>query len=235
MHALLHGYRAVCKELYAKREQKRLHEKLDEILESESMLTTLVQHERNDYKKGMEIAIIEMTALKNTLEKYISTNNTDNVKYLAIHTDEITEFMCCAAFIPEISFNGHRLQTLHTKKKFNSYLSVNIFSSDDEGVILFQWIGDNNEIILFLESLTSAGKHKIPELVANAVFEFFENTFIAPSWWNNLTEKQKKNIQNRVMSFTNHNEKSLMSNNIGPIKWNIKSVVSNIKSLEIKI
>ncbi|MEZ8303431.1 hypothetical protein AB6C40_07960 [Vibrio splendidus] len=234
-HALLHGYRAACKELYAKHEQKRLHEKLDEILNDEGILTYSLQIERDNYKRGMDLAINEITTLKNTLENRISTRDTKGVNYLAIHTEEITEFMCCAAFIPEISFDGRRLQSLFTKKDISSYLSVNIFSSDGEGVILFQWIGENDEIVYFLDSLISSGISKIPSLITSAVFEFFENTFIAPSWWNTLSPKQKESIQKRVMTFGDHDRETLMINSIGSVSWNINSIVSNIKSLERQI
>lgn len=234
-HALLHGYRAVCKELYAKYEQKRLHESLDEILENEGMLVSTVRVEREGFRKGMQLAIDEFTDLRDTLEMYINTSNFDNVNYLVIHTNEITEFMCCGAFIPEISFDGHRLQSLFTRKEINSYLSVNIFSADSEGIVLFQWVGENKEIVKFLSSLVSSELSNIPNLITNAVFELLENTFIAPSWWNSLSKKQKQNIQKRVMSIDQHADDSLMVNNVATINWNINSIVSNVASLNRKI
>ncbi|MGR6859007.1 hypothetical protein ACU5EH_00920 [Aliivibrio salmonicida] len=233
-HALLHGYRAICKELYAKNDNIEFHKKTNEILKVEGLLSYSLKLERDGYIKGMELAVSELTELKDVLESYIQTKNSDNVNFLAIHTDEITEFMCCGAFIPEFTFDGKKLQTLFTVKELSSYLSVNIFSANSKGVILFQWIGENKEIIEFLSGLISSRSKDIPSLLTDAVFEFFENTFISPSWWNTLSTKEKKGIQNRVMSFGNNDIKTLTNRTIKVMDWNINSIVSSVDELEAK-
>ncbi|CED58353.1 Putative uncharacterized protein [Moritella viscosa] len=230
-HAQLMGYRAVCRELYAKEDQKLLHIELDKILAAGSELNFHLSMQRKEHLSGINLSIKEITKLKERLESNIVNKSTQDIKFLSIRTNDITEYMCCGAFIPELSFDGNKLHDLSTLEELEGHVSLNIFASDQDGVILFQWLGGNPEIEEFLSSLLSKKSNEIPDFITNATFEFLENTFISPSWWNKLSNKQKKLIQKKVMTIDAHALNCLTTENVGNIKWEINSIATNVRNL----
>lgn len=230
-HALLLGYRAVCKELYAKEQQKNHHIDLYELLKKEGEFNYSRSHERELQLSAINLSLKEITKLKERLEDNISKEKTDSINFLSIRTNDITEYMCCGAFIPELTFDSKRLKNLSSLKEIECHVSLNIFASDQDGVILFQWLGENSDIEEFLSSLLSKNEMQIPEFVTNLVFEFLENTFISPLWWNKLSTKQKRIIQKKVMVMGGHNQDCLITDNVGNIKWKINSITTNVSNL----
>jgi hypothetical protein len=230
-HAQILGYRAVCKELYAKEQQKNHHVDLDELLKREGAFTYPLSQQRENHLSGINLSLTEVTKLKERLEENISKGNTDNINFLSIRTNDITEYMCSGAFIPELTFDSKRLHNLYSIEKIECHVSVNIFASDQDGVILFQWLDKNSDIEDFLSSLLSKNEIEIPELITNMVFEFLENTFISPLWWNKLSTKQQKLIQKKVMAMGDHRSDCLITEHVGNIKWEINSITTNVSSL----
>ena len=230
-HAQLLGYRAVCKELYAKEEQKNHHIDLDELLKREGELNPSLSHDRDLHLSMINLTLKEITKLKEKLEDNISKGKTNSINFLSIRTNDITEYMCCGSFIPELTFDSKRLKNLNSLEEIECHVSLNIFASDQDGVILFQWLGENPDIDEFLSSLLTKNEMEIPELITNLVFEFLENTFISPLWWNKLSTKQKRIVQKKVMVMGGHEQDCLITNNVGNIKWKINSITTNVSSL----
>ncbi|WP_219702125.1 hypothetical protein [Marinomonas lutimaris] len=230
-HSLLLGYRTFCKEIYAKSEQMRMHQESYKILKDDHSDPQLLRNLDMQYH-GMELAESELSSLKFYLENLIVNKRYESVKFLSIRTASLTEFMCSGALIPEISFNGYYIQYLGQPKHSSDYLSLNIFSSDLGGVILFQWVDESQKNIGFLLDLLKKGLKNIPEYITRFVFEFLENTFMSPLWWNSLSQTDKKIIQNRVMNFSDHESNCLSEGKVASVDWDITSIKTNVVELK---
>lgn len=230
-HSLLIGYRAVCKEIHAKSEQMRMHVEIDNILKDDLRYSDQLR-QREPLYRGMQLAESELNSLKSEMENLIVGNNYQGVNYVSIRSSIFTEYMCSGALIPEISFDGGYIQHLGTPKSSSSYLSVNIFSSDTDGIIVFQWLGDSPSNVRFISGLLKKDVTEIPKYITRFVFESLENTFISPAWWNSLSAQDKKIIKTRVMSFSDHKENCLSEGRIASVNWNINTIKTNVDELK---
>ena len=66
---------------------------------------------------------------------------------------------------------------------------------------VFSWIPKWGEACLrFMKTLCSLPRSLVPDTIIRLSFEYLENVFFSPIWWDNLTSSQQALIQNRATS-----------------------------------
>jgi len=120
-------------------------------------------------------------------------NDYDNYHYLAIETDYPLPVCGCGSFHLDYDLDGKLLQDLMLTSEKIQHLTVNATSNSTRGLIVFGWIGDENgPARKFLESFEKVPENKKISTIIKIFFEYIENTFFEETWWELLTESQKK-------------------------------------------
>ncbi|MEH1708898.1 hypothetical protein V7F36_21855, partial [Salmonella enterica subsp. enterica serovar Enteritidis] len=76
----------------------------------------------------------------------------------------------------------------------------NAFSSEGKGYVVFSWLGTSAIIRRFVRSLIKVQTDRIFNTLLYFFFTKAENTYSSPEWWDSLSDKQRENIGNMIMS-----------------------------------
>jgi hypothetical protein len=223
------AYRALCRELYAKKFQYELISTIeigDKGLPPEAQRA--YQENIKTYKQGVRAGLDDLNHYKSLYDRLLLAGDFSDVSYYAILFDGVPDFMCSSAILLEMDFKGNQLQTLQDFSKTNKRLEQCTFSliaTDSGGAAVFSWIGANPPGIRFVDSLDSFDDADLPHAVTRFSFEFFENVAVSPKWWNNLTAKDKATLQSRTeagLDLTSERDpRCLMDDGLRVVNWKV--------------
>lgn len=98
--------------------------------------------------------------------------------------------------------------------------------------MVFSWAGNSSVNSRFIKSLDSLSEDLIPHAIARFTFEYFENVFMSPDWWDGLSEPDKKAILKRVLSEVHpempRTDGCLIDDGLRIIDWSIVSRETNL-------
>lgn len=101
---------------------------------------------------------------------------------------------------PERDFDGTKIQDLNDLTVSAEQVCFNAFSSEDKGYVVFSWLGASAIIRRFVRSLIKIPTDRIFNTLLYFFFSKAENTYSSPEWWDSLSDKQRENIGNMIMS-----------------------------------
>ncbi len=110
-------------------------------------------------------------------------------------------------------------------------ITFSLIPIDEGGVIVFATLDSGKDMSQFFASLKSLSNDSIPNAITRFTFEFYENVFMSPIWWDNLADDKKKGLMSRASSGVRPDEvnppKCLIDDGIDYINWNITNIISN--------
>lgn len=162
-----------------------------------------IQQEFSLAIQGFEAGLLEH---QNHLAEYSRILKTKAFDRYHFHIWEIgTSFplVTSGCFFPEFSFSGDALQNLDAQIGNLSLLSFNIFHMKNRCFVLFGWLNDvNSSNNRFIKSLSKINISMICDVLIRFCFEISDNIFVNPSWWQNRTILQKRDLLQRLRDNT---------------------------------
>ncbi|MCG5226784.1 hypothetical protein [Acinetobacter pittii] len=190
-------YRAYAKEVYNKKINFNDRETTYKFMESNEKIPLenklLAKMYLDDHFTGMQKAINDINRLKPLMDEILENQDYAKVKALIIEFDEPLPFMVSGAVYPEQDFDGEIILDL-LARDFNPFYSLGCtsFSSSDKGFFVFTWLNiENNPIDNFIESFLRINDHYKYNHLLKMTFNFFENIYMSPDWWESLDKKHK--------------------------------------------
>ena len=198
-HAFLLYYRAICRELYMKRglikHLARLRQ-LDRGAPLEKQIWW--QRERAEMERGEQSSLRHLERWKLAADHCLVTHDYSNVRFYAIWLDSTPEFMCSGCVLPDYDFHGRRLQVLTDLGREPEMLTFSVLGAQSGGVAFFSWIGSNPAAENFVTSLEVLPEGEIGHALTRFAFEYVENIFLAPDWWEILSSTDQAAILGRA-------------------------------------
>lgn len=195
---LLYGYRPICRELYTKLQLQRGEEKRS------TYDRGLPLHQQIQYQ-FLDSAVVNSTTLavrdqkehKREYDRLLLKRDYQSVNGLVIEFDTTPAVLVSAAYFPDFDFRGAALQDFATMKKLD-VVSYSVVPSDSGGMAVFSWVGNQPAAEKFVESLLELSDEETPDALLRFTFEYFENTFIEPSWWESLDVRYRNALTQRL-------------------------------------
>lgn len=227
------SYRPICRELFTKRSALSLipfyksldrgRDKLDQIAIQE--FASLLQ-------KGNEAGLSDLEYHKSLYDDKLLSGDFSELRYYLINLKDVPEITCSGAAQFEIDFEGNILQDLARLEQRLDGFSFSLIGTDSGGVVLFSWLGESEVGLKFIRSLDKLSDDEIVHAIVRFIFEFFENTYFAPEWWEGLTENEKERIGTRMTASANPtiepNPDCLKDDGLRVVKWKVQGRVSNL-------
>lgn len=222
------AYRALCKEIYAKGSNDEIIDLLKESDKGKDLLEQLfTQDFASAYGLGVETAIKELALLKEKFDSHLLGTEESDLCHLVISSEVPCPVAVSSILCPDVDFEGKTIQDLSNLKVVPECVVFNSFSSDGKGYVVFTWLKESRIIESFIDTLP-----KEFNSLKNAILRFFfsvsENIYISPSWWEELTDQQRKSLTDRVMIGVNPFEEKgnnyLCDDKINYEGWDISSV-----------
>lgn len=195
-------YRAFSREFFMKRAMSNavdVHRQSDTglPLEAQMEIQTLV----NLQELGVKKTIDEMEAHKSTLDTWLLSKDYRSLSHFVFYLDNVPNILCSGGFNPLYDISGARLQDIYDLSNPLDVMYFSMIPSEKGAAAVFSWIPKwGDACFKFMKELCSLPSSLVPDTIIRLSFEYLENVFFSPSWWDNLTTSQQALIQNRVTS-----------------------------------
>ncbi|MEO8392670.1 MAG: SEC-C domain-containing protein [Chloroflexota bacterium] len=235
-HALLLTFRAISREIYTKRRAIEMIPFGKSLDRGKDLLTqAYIQENFSDYQYGAEAGLRDLNHYKALLDKALLSQKYQDIHYYAIKIDQTPDVLCSGALFPDCDFSGNSIQNLmqgiETKEPVDC-IAFSLLATDYGGVVFFSWIGEGKVNREFIRSLSALHDNEICHAVLRFTFEYFENTYLSPEWWESLSKDTQDRIMDRYLaSMDIHQERSskvLKDDGMRLITWNVISRETNI-------
>lgn len=202
-HALLLAYRALTREVFAKQNQLSLseyHKTLDRGVSVPHQVA--LQQFLAAYQPSVALGLRDLLYHKSFYDSAILSSNVGSVRSYWFTLDRQPEFACTGCIFPEMDFQGRTLQDLADEARNLDLIACSVLPGDVQGHVIFSWLHPAPASSALVESLLNLPVAEIPHAITRFVFEFYENIFISPPWWDNLGNSDKQMLLARVTTAT---------------------------------
>ena len=200
-HAFLLAYRAICREFYENASAPEMIAPFRTLDKGRSLSEQVdLQETLNNAKASFESGFKEIQTYKTAYDSALQRSDFSEVRFYVVRFDCIPDLLCNGATQPQYDFQGTLLQDLLTFGTLPDHISFSLIPIDSGGAAVFSWLGENKTSEKLVRSLASLSDDLLPHAIVRFTFEYFENIFASPSWWDGLAETAKQALLLRQTS-----------------------------------
>lgn len=197
-HAFLLAYRHLCMEIFAKRSS----------LDAMPLLKGMDRGRSEPFQRDVQLfaslmldgvgaGLKNVEAIKDRYDKALLAGDFSGVKFYVVRINETPELMCCSGIFPTHDFDGEVLQTLGDPAVTPDHVAFSVIATDAGGAIVLAWLGDSPSAQKLVGSLAKQADADLAKSVVRFAFEFVENSYLSPDWWDGLDDDTKLAIRKR--------------------------------------
>lgn len=222
------AYRALCKEVFLKKSH------LDFLKSIKTQDKGLPEVNQIQFQESIKLMIhgctLGVKTMENQKRKYddiLINENYSKMNYFIINIDSTPEFLCSGTVIPEIDFSGNMYRQLGNASIDQEIFTLSVIPTSNGGVIVFATHDNGIVSKNIIKSLNSLAVEKLPDAVLRFAFEYLENIYFSPFWWDDLNYDHKTNLLKRASSGTQpdseHSKTCLLPDGFNYLNWNIEN------------
>lgn len=158
------------------------------------------------YGKAVKAGVRDANIYKEKHEKILISKDYSELKAYIVYFKKMPSVLCSAGIFPECDFHGNSLQNIYDLEITNDLISFSSIITNEGGAVVFSWLEDNDSkgyCQKFVESLLKIEPDSVSTSLIRFFFEFCENVFMGPNWWEDLSHKEKDYLINRFASDPN--------------------------------
>ncbi|HHT4259197.1 TPA: SEC-C domain-containing protein [Klebsiella variicola] len=218
-------FRSLSKEIYAKEGGLRSADFAKNADKGKEQTEQLyIQEIASLQQMGLNAAMTELNHLKTSLDSILLSRQFSEIESVIFTFSGPLPIAVSSILSPDRDFDGAKIQDLNDLNVLAEQVCFNAFSSEGKGYVVFSWLGASEIIRRFVRSLIKTPVDKVFNTLLYFFFTKAENTYSSPEWWYSLSDKQRENICNMIMS--------AMDPYGSPTSWIDYSVVYNAAALE---
>ena len=195
-HVALLTYRTLSMELYKKRRLSELQQEgLD--INGETDISATFQSYYEMLEPANQLALLDIEVLHD-MGKAIIEDDFSDFNYYAIEIDRKPAIVASGGSTLVCDIYGSAIQDLESLEPLD-LIAFNLLPHRTKyGIAVFSWHGKSESNENFIRSFHSTADSDKPNLLVNFVFHNFENTFVAPRWWDGLPNEQKRKLLSKM-------------------------------------
>lgn len=227
-HIFLISYRALCREIYSKSFQSNI---IPLIKEGDKGMDVGYQLAFQDfiesYQQGVNAGLNDLVESKKVYDNYLLAQNYNDVIYYAVEIEGTPDIVVSGQIYVEMDFRGIVLQTPEEIMDFSKILdrvSFSILMRESNGLIIFSCFKNEKKSIEFLKSIDTIADNYLSDAIVRFAFEYFENTYMSPNWWDGLADEIKNDLIKRMndsVDFKQRLNNALINDGKSYVNWKI--------------
>lgn len=201
MQIALLGYRAICHEIYLKEcalAQSNLRCELDKGYPPLLQLETQKQHQL--FNVALAKGIEEIESMRDLYARMLSNDRFEDLHYYVVEFGKKPEVVCNATRQATHDFRGQQLFDLRDFDREPSQMAFGLFRTDIGGAAVFSWPEGHKDSEQLIATLDELPDTQLPHAILRFAFEFAENTYFSPEWWDSLPKAVQIAIRKRQLS-----------------------------------
>jgi len=218
------AYRAFCYELFAKQAFAAaipILRRLDKGKPIQAQLAA--QWDLDAYETGIRAALADAKYEKEAFDAALISKDWSQVRAFILFFGNAPEVLSSAAICPEFDFSGRELQSLEDLSVTLDVLTFSLITAGAGGAFVFSWLCRSDATSrLVAQSLNLLNDVQISHAVFRFVFEFCENHYIKPQWWDSISRSTREAIEQRFKASLRDRESScLRDDGLRAIDWQV--------------
>ena len=222
------AYRVVCNEYLKKRNQRdrvALAKTLDRGKTIQQQME--IQAMMRAYEASVEAGFLDLERQKREFDKALAKRDFSRLHAYVISFDALPQVLASGVLSPECDFDGHTLQSLATLDARLDIITHSLIAAKTGGAFVFAGLDISDRAPRTLaQSLDRVPDDKIANSVLRFVFEFCENHYINPEWWEGLDEDVKKALSERFATSADPTKPRIHStclrdDGFSPVDWQV--------------
>lgn len=198
--AFLLGYRAFCREFFMKQRAAEIVPLMREMDRGKDLDAQIqIQEWVSRYAAENATARRQGALYKAGCDDVLLTSSFERVAFVSFTLDGPPDVACSGFYAPQVDFQGRRIQRDVSKPDTTPDLvSVVLTPTQEGGIGLLTWVGRQPASEAFATSLAALPNEAVPHAFVRLVFEYFENAFASPAWWDALPEPTRDRLLARM-------------------------------------
>lgn len=231
--AFLLSYRALSKELFQKQAQSEVMSRVLQAADRgrSPMEQVLFQTWRADHALGTSLGSRDLEREKR-LHDEILLNETWSKDYcfLGVPITSRPTVVSSGAIIPECDFAGNALAELGRADVECDLLAFSIVATEAAGLAVWACRAESVHGMSFLRQAATLSDEALVQGAVRFAFEFIENTFISPDWWDALPTSKRETVIRRANSgiFDDPGRGRLQDDRIQLVEWTVGARVAHL-------
>jgi hypothetical protein len=200
------GYRALAREIYTKKASASLSDLRSQADKGRDEHDQFhIQMTNFLFNAGLAAGNRDNELHKGEFDKRLTACDYNDVQAFIVALESVPDVMCSAGIFPERTFSNTPLQDIGDVETRGQLLTLSSFADDDGGYIVLTWLPDSDEVCSqFVKSLDSIPDETLTSALIRLMFEYCENVFIRPEWWESLSTNQQVALVNRMNNMVDH-------------------------------
>lgn len=189
---VLLGFRAVCRDLMAKRSSVALNPFLKKTGDRGLPFLGQLRWQRKmqEREEGNALAVKDLEHAKSTFQAAISAGDFSQVHGVVWQFDQAPAVLASAPLTLEYDFEGNLLQDLNDPSLTADVLTFSMIGDGEgAGSAALVWMGDSPVAERFGASALRLPRDDVANRLVQFAFECFENVYWSPDWWELLDEQ----------------------------------------------
>jgi hypothetical protein len=221
------AYRALAKEVYAKRFALRMEplERRGDMGKSPLEQVALQSH-LYLWAQQHRLSLRDLDANMDDYGQIYQSRDFDRMSAYLIFANSTIDFAVSGGLYPEFDFAGKGLQNLAGADRLD-FITYSALPFETGSVIAFVWDSARGvSCAQFVRSLDQLPEGEIPDATVRLTFEHFENTFLAPRWWDGLSDSERDRLEQRfalAASPQNRSANCLADDGLRTAHWKVLS------------
>jgi len=220
------AYRAVCHELAKK---KGVSNFIPTIREFDSGMPLLrqgfLQVMLDELDKGCKLSMRDMDEHKEQFDSMLIAQDYTDIRAFIVSFENLPDILCSGAHYPQCDFAGNQLQDLSDFDKKMELMTFSLIATDNAGAFVFAWHKDSDDICRPLaSSLDRLPNEELSHAIIRFVFEFCENHYLRPEWWDTISADAKDTITGRFQTAASPGKREktcLIDDGFRAVSWKI--------------
>ena len=222
------AYRAICRSYFMKSGNVKFFPQTEDLDRGHKPIQQLVMQTRKKIlEKHINDAYLRIGNIKKEYDDVYVAQDFPVVHYYTIGINKMPEIMCNGAATIFYDFQGKSLQETEELLSEHQHITLSIITTPTGGAVVFAWIGEYKSIIQLIRSLNALPQEDICNAVIRFAFEYFENIFTKPQWWDTLEKEQQEKILRRSTR-VRYTPEGLKDDGVRVVDWVITSINTNI-------
>lgn len=229
-HCFLLAYRAICQVFFTKQcvySANGIKKLIDRGRKPTEQM--ILQEFMKGRQLGLEAGLRDLHSIKTKYDDYLFKKHYSAIRYYAIELDHSPPLVCCIGTTPDFNFDGNRIQSLEYPEVHADIVTCSIICTDRGSAIVFAWLDETNGACSkLMTSLRKLKPHLQTHAVLRFIFEYGENVFFSPSWWEGRDTPTRVAIAKRANRIFAHPDDCLTDGGIRADLWSVAGITSNL-------
>lgn len=194
------AYRALAREIYTKDASANLTDIRKESDKGRSESDQFAIQEKSFlFDIGLAAGQRDNSQHMREMQRCLTSRDFSSVRAYVIEVDGPPPVMCSGGIFPEETFDGAKLHDLGDTAEHADLLTITSFYDGSKGFVALVWLPKSDErCIPFVESLSAIPMNELTSALIRLIFEYMENTFVAPIWWESLPGGHRHVLNSRM-------------------------------------